>query len=88
VREVVLSDGRVLIANGQVVPNAPAVNIATIDFLAVQGGDQYPFNNAPFVRLGVTYQRALRNYIVEFLGGRITALDYAERINDRIIRRN
>jgi hypothetical protein len=40
------------------------------------------------VRLGVTYQRALRNYIVEFLGGRITALDYAERINDRIIRRN
>jgi 5'-nucleotidase len=88
VREVVLADGRVLIANGQVVPGAPAVNIATIDFLAVQGGDQYPFNNAPFVRLGVTYQRALRNYIVEFLGGRITALDYAERINDRIIRRN
>jgi 5'-nucleotidase len=88
VREVVLNDGRVLVANGVVLPGAPSVNIATIDFLAVQGGDQYPFNNAPFVRLGVTYQRAFFNYLTQGLGGFVTGQDYPGVINNRIIRRN
>jgi len=88
VREIVLSDGRVLVSNGVVLPSAPSVNVATIDFLAVQGGDQYPFNNAPFVRLGVTYQRAFFNYITQGLGGQIRAQDYPNVINDRVIRRN
>jgi 5'-nucleotidase / UDP-sugar diphosphatase len=88
VREVVLNDGRVLVSNGQVLPGAPSVNIATIDFLAVAGGDQYPFNNVPFLRLGVTYQRAYFNYLIQGLGGQIRARDYPNGINNRIIRRN
>jgi 5'-nucleotidase len=88
VRDVVLSDGRVLVFNGVVLPGAPSVNIATIDFLAVQGGDQYPFNNAPFIRLGVTYQRAFFNYLTQGLGGQILGQDYPNVINDRVIRRN
>jgi 5'-nucleotidase len=88
VRDVVLWDGRVLVANGVVLPGAPSVNIATIDFLAVQGGDQYPFNNAPFVRLGVTYQRAFFNFLTQALGGQIFGQDYPNVINNRVIRRN
>ncbi|MFM1829919.1 MAG: hypothetical protein RLZZ558_259 [Planctomycetota bacterium] len=88
VREVVLSDGRVLVSNGVALPTAPTVNVATIDFLAVQGGDQYPFNNMPFIRLGVTYQRAFFNYITQGLGGQIRGQDYPNVINDRVIRRN
>jgi 5'-nucleotidase len=88
VRDVVLWDGRVLVANGAVLPNAPSVNVATIDFLALQGGDQYPFNNAPFVRLGVTYQRAFYNYLTQGLGGQILGQDYPNAINDRMVRRN
>lgn len=88
VRDVVLDDGRVLVANGLVLSGAPSVNVATIDFLAVGGGDQYPFNNVPFVRLGVTYQRAFFNYIREYLGGVIRGQDYPNVINNRVIRRN
>jgi 5'-nucleotidase len=88
VRQVVLADGRVLVFNGQVLPGAPSVNVATIDFLAVQGGDQYPFNNAPFIRLGVTYQRAFFNYLTQGLGGQIRGQDYPNVINDRVIRLN
>lgn len=88
IREVVLNDGRTIISNGMIVPGAPSVNVATIDFLAVQGGDQYPFNNVPFVRLGVTYQRAFFNYITEYLDGLIFSADYPSVINDRVIRLN
>jgi 5'-nucleotidase len=88
VREVILNDGRVLVANGVVLPNAPTVNIATIDFLAVQGGDQYPFNNAPFIRLGVTYQRAFFNFLTQGLGGFVSGFDYPLAINNRVIRLN
>jgi 5'-nucleotidase len=86
VREVVLNDGRVIVRNGQVVPG-PGLNIATIDFL-VTGGDQYPFRGAAFTRLGVTYQRALFNYVVNYLRGSITAQDYPASGEGRIIRRN
>lgn len=90
VREVVLDDGRVLVANGAVVAGAPAVSIATNDFSA-RGGDQYPFRGLPFTTLGVTYQQALRNYIEAptwGLGGQITAADYPEGGEGRITRVN
>jgi 5'-nucleotidase / UDP-sugar diphosphatase len=87
IREVVLSDGRAIISGGQVVPGAPSVNIATIDFL-VLGGDQYNFANAPFIRLGVTYQRAFFNYLTQALGGVVTRRDYPSVINNRVIRLN
>ncbi len=74
VQTVTLDDGTSIVAGGAVVPGAD-VTIATIDFLA-RGGDQYPYRGAPFTALGVTYQQALANYIVNGLGGAITAADY------------
>lgn len=75
VREIRLNDGTYLVQNGAVVAGAPNVNIASIDFLA-RGGDQYPFQGAPFFRLGATYLQALRNYIVGPLNRQVTAAQY------------
>jgi 5'-nucleotidase/UDP-sugar diphosphatase len=67
-----------------VVQAGPSINIATIDFSA-RGGDQYPFRGAPFTPLGASYQQALSNYIKVGLGGMITAADYPEGGEGRII---
>jgi len=74
VTEVTLDDGTMIVVGG-VVQAGPSLTVATIDFLA-RGGDDYPFDGAPFTTLGVTYQQALFNYIVDGLGGTITAADY------------
>ena len=76
VQEIVLDDGTDIVAAGAVVAGS-SLNIATIDFLA-RGGDQYPYRGAAFTSVGVTYQQALSNYIVEGLGGLISAADYPE----------
>ena len=69
---------------GEVVEGAPAVNLATIDFLA-RGGDQYPFGaDAAFTPVGVSYQQALSRYIAEDLGGKVTADAYPEGGTGRI----
>jgi 2',3'-cyclic-nucleotide 2'-phosphodiesterase (5'-nucleotidase family) len=81
-----LDGGTVLIFDGAVVPG-PALTVATIDFLA-RGGDQYPFNGAPFTTLGVTYQLALENYLVYGLDGLIQEADYPEGGEGRITRIN
>jgi 5'-nucleotidase len=81
--EIRLVDGTYIVQNGAVVAGAPSVNIATIDFLA-NGGDQYPFQGAPFFRLGATYLQALRNYLTGPLGGLITAAQYPEGGEGRI----
>lgn len=82
--QVTLDDGTPIVVNGMVV-DGPALNVATIDFLA-RGGDQYPFRGAPFTTLGVTYQQALQNYLVFGLNGLISASDYPEGGEGRIIR--
>jgi 5'-nucleotidase len=82
--EVMLDDGTYLVQNGAVLPGAPAVNIATIDFLA-RNGDQYPFRNNAFTTLGVTYQQALANYITGGLAGTINSADYPLEGENRII---
>ena len=84
--DVVLEDGTPLVLGG-VVQNGPALNVATIDFLA-RGGDQYPYRGAPFTTLGVTYQQSLANYIEQGLGGTITAGDYPFGGEGRITRIN
>lgn len=84
VRSVTLSDGTPIIRNGAPVANAPAVTVATIDFLA-NGGDEYPFESA-FTNVGVTYQLALQNYIEGGLGGLVTDADYPEGGEGRINR--
>lgn len=85
VREVILNDGRVIVRNGQVVPGAPSVNIATIDFNA-RGGDQYPFNGLPFTVVGQSYQQALDTFIQDWLQGGVTARRYPVGGERRIIR--
>lgn len=81
-----LDDGTSLIAAGAVVPGDP-LHIATLDFLA-KGGDQYPFAGAPFTTLGTTYQQALADYLVDGLGGAVTAADYPEGGEGRVTRLN
>ncbi len=83
VREVVLSDGTVIVRDGAVVPGDPVV-LATIDFLA-GGGDCYPLTDVAFTKLGVTYQQALADYISTNLGGTITAADYPSGGGGRIV---
>lgn len=84
VRDVVLDDSTVIVADGEVVAGAPDLHIATINFLAA-GGDQYPYRGAAYDQLGVTYQQAVANYISDGLSGLITAADYPEGGEGRII---
>lgn len=86
VREVVLDDGTPIVVGGVVQPG-PALNVATIDFLA-KGGDQYPYRGAPFTTLGVTYQQSLANYIEQGLAGTISSATYPAGGEGRITRVN
>ena len=84
VREIALADGTKLVEGGAVVEGAPAVNLATIDFLA-RGGDKYPFGgDVVFTPVGVSYQQALGLFIEEDLGGKVTAEAYPEGGTGRI----
>ena len=89
--------GTFLVQNGVVVPGAPSVTVATIDFLVRPvapgsglAGDQYPTGGLTFVTLGVTYQKALFDYISlpSGLNGSITAADYPAGGEGRITRLN
>lgn len=83
VLEVTLDDGTVIVTGGAVVPGSD-LTVATADFLA-RGGDQYPFRGAPFVSLGVTQQQSLADYLAITLGGVISAVDYPEGGEGRIV---
>lgn len=76
VRDVVLDDGTVLVADGVVV-EGPPVTVATNDFSA-RGGDGYPFTDLPFTSVGLTHQLAVQGFLSEGLGGTVTAADYPE----------
>jgi 5'-nucleotidase len=82
VLDVVLDDGTPIVVGGAV-QAGPDITIAISDFLA-KGGDQYPFRGAPLTIIGVTYQQALSNFIVDGLGGLISAVDYPEGGEGRI----
>ena len=83
VQSLTLDDGTAIVTGGQVVGGAPSVNIAIVDFLA-RGGDQYPFRDATFTVLGISYQQALSDFIQDELGGVISAADYPEGGEGRI----
>jgi 5'-nucleotidase len=83
---VVLDDGTVVVENGAVVAGDP-IDVATIDFLA-KGGDEYPYEDLPFTTLGATYQQALANYLIDGVGGVVTAADYPSGGEGRITRLN
>ncbi len=83
IRYVYLSDGTAVIARGDVVPGSPDISIAIVDFLA-RGGDQYPFRGAPFTSLGITYDRALTEYVQNALGGFVDVRSYPGGGENRI----
>ncbi len=83
IRYVYLSDGTAVIARGDVVPGSPDISIAIVDFLA-RGGDQYPFRSAPFTSLGITYDRALTEYVQNALGGFVDVRSYPGGGENRI----
>ena len=85
IREVTLDGGTPIVSAGAVVPNAPSVNIATLDFTA-RGGDQYPYRGAPFTVLGITYKTALQDYLTQELGGEVRLVDYPPGGEGRITR--
>src|SRR5690606_2087550 len=67
VRDVTLDDATPLVVAGVVVPGAPTVDVATINFLAA-GGDGYAFD-LPFQSLGVSYREALESFASGNVGG-------------------
>jgi 5'-nucleotidase len=81
---LVLDDGREIVRDGGIAPEAPTVTFATVDFLA-RGGDNYPFNTAHVGHTDVQQFDALRNYVAEDLKGRITAARYPEGGLGRIL---
>ena len=90
VADVRLDDGTWIIENGAIAEGAPSLNIATVDFLAREqvegtglGGDAWPFRGAAFTSVGVSYQKALYNYIVDALGGEITEEMYPHHMNQK-----
>lgn len=82
VRDVILDDGTVIVADGAVVPGDPVV-LATVDFLAA-GGDCYPLAGLPFTKLPITDQQALARYVSVHLGGVIAADRYPPDGGSRI----
>jgi 2',3'-cyclic-nucleotide 2'-phosphodiesterase (5'-nucleotidase family) len=85
IREVTLDDGTPMVVNGLVQPDAPAIDIATLDF-TVRGGDQYPYRGAAYTSLGLTYATALQEFLQQTLGGVISAQDYPAGGDGRITR--
>jgi 5'-nucleotidase len=83
--DLVLDDGTPIVQAGALVEGAPAtLSLATIDFL-LRGGDAYPFEGVDFTVLPVTYQEALQDYLVEGLGGTVSAAEYPEGGEGRIV---
>ena len=72
---LVLDDGTVLVAGGVPTGTLDTLSVATIDFL-LRGGDGYPFDGVAFTVLPVTYQDAFETFLVEDLGGVVTAARY------------
>lgn len=83
IRFLALNDGRIIVANGNVV-DGDTVTIATLSFLA-NGGDQYPFRGASFVNIGISYQQAMKKFIQSDLAGTISKADYPEGGEGRIV---
>ena len=83
VEEVILADNTVLVTGGNVVAGPP-INVVVNNFTA-GGGDEFDWGGEVFTPLGVSYQQALANFIEFGLSGLITAVDYPEGGQGRIV---
>jgi len=82
-----LLDGTDLVAGGAPVGGAPLLDVATIDFLGVNGQDGYDaWVPNDEVRYGETYLQALEDFLTTDLGGTIPAARYPEGGAGRITR--
>jgi 5'-nucleotidase len=81
--DLVLDDGTVLVDDGVPTGALDTISVATIDFL-LRGSDGYPFDGVEFTVLPTTYQEAFETYLVEDLGGVITADAYPAGGDGRI----
>ncbi len=82
-----LDDGTVIIDEGEIVEDAPSINMAITDFCA-RGGDEFTFaESTGFSTIaGVTSQNALLNYLSAGLSNNlVTTDDYPEGGEGRII---
>lgn len=84
VKTITLNDGTPIVLNGEVVAEAPNVDLVTADFTA-RGGDQYPFRGKEFTTIGITYQQSLQIYLEDYLGGVVFASRYPASGEGRII---
>lgn len=84
--DVFLNDGTALVDDGTIVSGL-LLNIATNSFVA-DGGDSYSMFPGAYTKAGtgILYDVALSNYIQRGLGGIISADDYPEGGEGRIIR--
>ncbi len=85
IREVTSSGGASIVTNGNVVPGAPSLSIATVSFLA-GGGDQYPTQGLEFTNFGETYRDSLNRFLTNNLIGVIRTVDYPVEGQGRIQR--
>jgi 5'-nucleotidase/UDP-sugar diphosphatase len=83
--DLVLDDGTVIVAGGELAATAPAtISFVTNDF-TLRGGDGYPLAGVPFVVLPYTYQEAFESYLIDGLGGVVTGADYPVGGEGRIV---
>ncbi|MBA4170657.1 MAG: bifunctional metallophosphatase/5'-nucleotidase [Chloroflexi bacterium] len=75
IQDVFVEDVQIFDDGVFVGPDGWTVDLTTNDF-TFRGGDCYDFGEGGFTTLGVTYQQALANYLVDGLGGVITAAQY------------
>lgn len=83
VLELMLADGTLLYDRGEFLDTSTLIDLVTVNFLA-GGGDEYPLDQFDAELIGISYQRSLFNYIVDGLGGLITAEQYAAGGEGRI----
>ncbi|MGB3911057.1 MAG: 5'-nucleotidase C-terminal domain-containing protein [Pseudolysinimonas sp.] len=82
---ITLDDGTVIVAGGELAATAPTtISFVTNDF-TLRGGDGYPLAGVPFVVLPYTYQEALETYLIDGLGGVVSAADYPVGGEGRIV---
>ena len=74
VRDLVLADGTVIVADGELIAG-PAVVMATLDYLAT-GGSCTPLADIAMTGIGTTYADALADYAAHDLDGVITQSAY------------
>lgn len=82
---LVLDNGTVIVANGALVaPSTGTIAFATNDF-TFRGGDGYPLAGVDFTVLPITYQEAFESYLIDGLGGVVTAEQYPVGGDGRIV---